>query len=111
MQLFSKRKNKIYAVIVSILLVIQPLVAGSSSTLNQTINQGSISDALGDIDSKAGGITTLEGSKLKASGNININSKNGIQILSVQDTSDYEAKSSKIFDETLLYKEAYDKLK
>ena len=84
--------------------------AGSSSTLNQTINQGSISDALGNIDSKAGGVTTLEASKLKAGGNININSKNGIQILSAQDTTDYEAKSSSSSFGSLLSKEQKESL-
>ena len=65
---------------------------------------------MGDIDSKAGGITTLEGSKLKASGIININSKNGIQILSVQDTSDYQSESSSSSFGSLLSKEQKESL-
>ena len=67
--------------------------AGSSSTLTEIKNQGSISEAMGDISSKAGDTTTLQGAYFKSGGIVTINSSKGIQLLSVQDISDYKSES------------------
>jgi hypothetical protein len=66
----------------------------SSSTQTDIINQGSISDAMGDVTSRAGGTTTLQASTLRAGGGITIRSSQGIQILSATDTTQYKSQSS-----------------
>ncbi|WP_323588168.1 two-partner secretion domain-containing protein [Aliarcobacter butzleri] len=82
----------------------------STATTKSTITQGSISDAMGNISSKAGGTTTIQASSLNAGGNITINSSKGIQILSGKDTYDYEYESKDSSLGSLLTKEQKETL-